>query len=255
MPFRDSNTTKSHSDYFSSHNLLQQQELEDVLYELEVEDDFEGEAGFDNLSVGTWHDLVGRGMSNRLIARTGLELPIFSRRDVTLGTSFPVRADSTWSQAIPIGALTSTSRATLSFVYDPAPKQIAFGNEDEESALDAVSFELSKLAPGWAGPDSHAPKAETIRDVVQVLSRLPKNIAMPVIEVEEEDGSVSLRWLAVDKLSSLSLVFRGNGRFTAVYATVDPPKSRPWSVNVIDEIKLTALLLDEPHMRKLIESE
>jgi hypothetical protein len=67
---------------------------------------------------------------------------------------------------------------------------------------------------------------------------------MPLIEVEEEDGVVSLRWLSAQGQRSFSLVFKGSGRVTAITATVDPPRSNAWSAPVDDDVQIASRLED-----------
>jgi hypothetical protein len=105
---------------------------------------------------------------------------------------------------------------------------------------DRITSELGRLRPEWAGPGSVLPSQELIQQVELVLDRLPLKASMPQIEVEEEDGSVALRWIAPNKKRSFSLVFRGNGRVTGVLATVDPPQSKSWSAQVTDEIRIAS---------------
>jgi hypothetical protein len=108
------------------------------------------------------------------------------------------------------------------------------------TVADRITSELGRLRPEWAGPGSVSPSQELIQQVEFVLDRLPLKASMPQIEVEEEDGSVALRWIAPNKKRSFSLVFRGNGRVTGVLATVDPPQSRSWSAQVTDEIRIAS---------------
>jgi hypothetical protein len=108
------------------------------------------------------------------------------------------------------------------------------------TVADRVASELGRLRPEWAGPGSVSPSKELIQQVELVLDRLPSEAPMPHIEVEEEDGSVALRWIGSNKKRSFSLVFRGNGRVTGVLATVDPPQSKSWSAQVTDEIRIAS---------------
>ncbi len=115
----------------------------------------------------------------------------------------------------------------------------------ESTIADKVVLELGKLKDGWAGEGSIAPSKATIKDVGAVLDLLPINAAMPLVEVEEDDGTVSLRWLASDGQRSFSLVCRGAGRVTGVVATIDPPRSSPWSADISDEVKIASKLEEQ----------
>lgn len=115
----------------------------------------------------------------------------------------------------------------------------------ESSVADHVVLELGKLENGWAGKGSAAPSRKIIEEIAAVMDLLPKNIAMPSIEVEEEDGMVSLRWIAVNGQRSFSLTCQGTGRVTGVVSTVDPPLSKPWSAAVSDDVKIALKLEDQ----------
>lgn len=119
------------------------------------------------------------------------------------------------------------------------------------SVGDRIVNELGRIKDGWAGAGSIAPTTQAVNDVESVMGRLPIASKMPAIEIDEEDGMISLRWLANDRNSSFSLVFRGNGRVTTVIATIDPPRSAPLSFAVTEEIKI-ASKFDEPAVDQLI---
>lgn len=116
---------------------------------------------------------------------------------------------------------------------------------------DRVVAELEKLSDGWAGEGSLAPTPATIQDVDLVLSALPASSIMPDIEVDDDDGVVTLRWMTTQQTKSCALVFRGDGRVTGVFSTIDPPRSTAWSANVRDDTKI-AIALDELSVREVI---
>ncbi|MCP1931788.1 hypothetical protein [Bradyrhizobium elkanii] len=120
-----------------------------------------------------------------------------------------------------------------------------------ETAGDRIVRELGRIKDGWAGPGTVAPSATMLADVEAVVAHLLANAKMPSIEVDEEDGSVALRWVAASRNQSFSLVFRGNGKVSGVLATIDPPRSKSWSLTVNDEIQI-ASRLDEQAARQLI---
>lgn len=104
-----------------------------------------------------------------------------------------------------------------------------------------IAVELEGLEDGWAGKGTVAPSAEVVRDVVAVLDQL-LSARRPSIEVDPDDGAVSLRWVSSDGGRSLSLVFLGNGRVSAVDATANPPRSKAWSTEVGNDVQIAAKL-------------
>jgi hypothetical protein len=124
------------------------------------------------------------------------------------------------------------------------------GATTTSAVSDRIVSELGRIKDGWAGEGTVAPAAQTISDVEMAVERIPVSAKMPAIEIDEEDGTVALRWVAEDRSSSFSLVFRGNGRATGVIATIDPPRSSTWGFAVSEEIQI-AKQFDEPMVRQL----
>ncbi|MGY3035923.1 hypothetical protein ACVIIV_005093 [Bradyrhizobium sp. USDA 4354] len=122
-----------------------------------------------------------------------------------------------------------------------------------QTVADKIVRELGRVRDGWAGPGTVAPSKRVLADVETVAMRLPLNLKTPLIDIDEEDGSVALRWIAADKESSFSLVFRGNGKVLGVLATIEPPRSVSWSLGVREEVQI-AFKLDENLVRNLIAS-
>lgn len=116
---------------------------------------------------------------------------------------------------------------------------------------DRVARELESLKDGWAGAGSIAPSADIVSEIESVLDRFPSNALMPSIEVEEDDGSVAIRWIAADGASSFALVFRGRGKVVGISATANPPRSVSWVADVSDEIRL-ARVFEEASTYKII---
>jgi hypothetical protein len=134
---------------------------------------------------------------------------------------------------------------------EPAALQALLDSPQKPTVAEQISSSLGRLKDNWAGPGSVAPTDKIIQQVSSVVGHLPSLSKMPSIEVEDDDGTVSLRWVALDRKKSFSLVFRGKGRVTAIFATAEPPASKAWSAEVTDEISLAGKL-DEPHIREII---
>jgi hypothetical protein len=122
-----------------------------------------------------------------------------------------------------------------------------------QTVADKIVRELGRVKDGWAGPGTVAPSKRVLADVETVAMRLPLNLKTPTIDIDEEEGSVALRWIAADKESSFSLVFRGNGKVLGVLATIEPPRSVSWSLGVREEVQI-AFKLEENLVRNLIAS-
>ncbi|RXH15150.1 hypothetical protein EAS54_18865 [Bradyrhizobium guangzhouense] len=150
-------------------------------------------------------------------------------------------------------SVTSYEPATLTFVVLGSSSGVGRADDLEKPLAERVGFELAKLADGWAGDGSVAPSIKVVRDVGLVLNQLPFKTRIPIVDIDEENGSVAVRWIADDRMKSFSLVFRGNGKVSGVLATIDPPRSKSWSFEVGEEVQI-ASKLEEPSVRHLIES-
>jgi hypothetical protein len=146
-----------------------------------------------------------------------------------------------------------TSRSVFLTTDSPTKLEITWrwGSASTSTVGDRIVSELGRIKDGWAGEGTVAPTNQIVTDVESAIERLPVFAKMPAIEIDEEDGTVALRWLAQDRNSSLSLVFRGNKRVTGVFATIAPPRSTTWSFSVSEEIQI-AKQFDEPTVRQLI---
>lgn len=145
-----------------------------------------------------------------------------------------------------------TARSYFSIlVLDASNRIAALHREKAEAVSERVVRELGRIKDGWAGENSKAPAQQILDDIELALNRLPPDASSPLIEIDEEDGVVALRWIAEDRLRSFSLVFTGNERVVCIQAHVQPPRSDSLALDVREDIPLTALL-EEPSIRELI---
>lgn len=139
--------------------------------------------------------------------------------------------------------ITDSTSSALHVYYSYTP---IFGSpileEREKTVSDRIARELEDLSDGWAGEGSYAPKSKTVQELTTVIDQLSFKIRMPSVEVDPDDGSVSLTWLAPDRQRSFTFVFMGDGKVTGVFATVAPPRSKGWSVPVDNDVQLAAKL-------------
>jgi hypothetical protein len=208
----------------------------------------------------TEENLIVEVVSSFAIPEIHMTAPMISSRRI-IGAMIPTALPLTYATT-PLEFEPAGWRIVQGFITQPAPEasnatallsgSFALGanlttlSANGATIADRVALELYRLENGWAGSGSIAPSDHIIEDVGAVLDRLPSNASMPHIEVEEDDGSVALRWIASDKLSSFALVFQGNGSVIGVSATINPPRSTSWTAKVSDEIRLAAAFENAP---------
>jgi hypothetical protein len=104
---------------------------------------------------------------------------------------------------------------------------------------------LGRLKDGWAGPGSRRPSEDVLKNLQAVVSLLPGDTKGPDVDVDEEDGDVTLRWWSQGKERTFSLVFTGNDHVIGVHSgsTQQEPAMK---IPVSDVAKLISMLTAEP---------
>jgi hypothetical protein len=225
----NNSTLHAFRDARAAYNYLAADELDEDEYELPAESSPQETTAQARLTgIAGW--VQGRHAIDSAFSTCTLTLP-------------PVRAANGYT----IGIIAPGSRAVL--IIDQWEEKTSVATA--KTAADKIVGELGRIKDGWAGPDTVAPSKAVLDDVETVAMRLPSNLKMPAIDVDEEDGSVAIRWLAEDRSRSFSLVFRGNARVSGVFATIEPPRSVSWSLGVAEEVQI-ASKLEENLVRQLI---
>jgi len=145
-------------------------------------------------------------------------------------------ASPTWQSPFSCGGIGGPAPTTkvivLSPFYPPSHRP-SFSTRIERYRSD-----LERLRDGWCGPGSRAPTPETLADLDRLLAALPSDTTVPEIEVNEDSGSVTLRWQG-SFAKALSFVVSGSGQVLAVTTTLaaDPiVVSRRFAVSHTDAI-------------------
>jgi hypothetical protein len=119
--------------------------------------------------------------------------------------------------------------------------------DDWSVEADRIVRDLGRLQSGWAGPNSCAPLAQAIDDFEIVANMLPPNTAAPLVEVDDDDGYITLRWRASGRGGSFALVFNGKHD---VIGTMSPTSGYlPWKLNVANDAQITAMVDREDVLR------
>jgi hypothetical protein len=101
--------------------------------------------------------------------------------------------------------------------------------------------------------DAYSISLPVLEDIADVAALLPDEIEIPETEVDEDDGTVVLRWLSGDMRSSFSLTFMGLGS-VAGYLSSDrhdpawriPLSERSRIVRVLGQEGVSALIARRP---------
>lgn len=112
------------------------------------------------------------------------------------------------------------------------------------SPIEAIVIRIARLQPGWGGEQSVIPSENVQADLIKFASYLPANLTAPEVEVDPEDGSVTLIWERSPlREGTFAVVFTGSG--FAIGASPSDSDFRPWRLPVSDEWSLIDHLEDE----------
>jgi hypothetical protein len=121
------------------------------------------------------------------------------------------------------------------------------------SAVEQVVKEVGRLRADWAGEGSKAPTREVLRDLEQVACYLlPAKVRRPEVEVDVDDGFVTLVWMSGDRKRMFSLNFHGMGSVIGSYTSIENAESDySWKHPVGEEARIFAAL-DSERIRALL---
>jgi hypothetical protein len=115
----------------------------------------------------------------------------------------------------------------------------------QKNTTEAMVRRLGRLRDGWAGAGTKAPTERTLNDVEIFLSCLPSKRREPELEVDQDDGSVTMRWISNDSSRSISAVFAGLGHVVIVYSALPPEKSKGFKFKISAESRIIRNLQQE----------
>jgi hypothetical protein len=124
------------------------------------------------------------------------------------------------------------------------------GTLQADAPFEKLLSEVERLKDHWAGPDSVAPPKEVVRDLRAFLSQLEPKTRVPEVDVDTDDGSVTLRWPVGN--SVFSCVLSGKGAVTGVFSSLKDQRPASWRCKV-DENALRRVL-ESPEVRAFIEA-
>ncbi len=116
--------------------------------------------------------------------------------------------------------------------------------------LGLAIHELGRLPDGWAGQGSRAPSPSILLDIQFLNAFLPQGVVTPEVEVDQDDGFVSLRWLDENAANSLTIAFFGGHRIIVTFSSLEG-KDRPARELHIGEV---ATILGDPDFESLLTS-
>jgi hypothetical protein len=119
---------------------------------------------------------------------------------------------------------------------------------------DEIVTEIGRLPQGWAGPASVVPSTDTLDDIGHVIGYLPPNFRRPLIEIDEDEGDVTLSWMSADQRRMFSLHFHGTHNVIGSYTSLDSGESHiPWKFGVAEESKILDKL-DSEKVRNILSA-
>lgn len=99
-------------------------------------------------------------------------------------------------------------------------------------ARNDITESLKQIGLSAADAEAFSIPDAVLRDLAAVVPLLPEGRVHPEIEVDEDDGSIVLRWFSQCMKHSLSLTFIGKGSVTGYIST--SPLEAAWKVPVGD---------------------
>lgn len=117
-------------------------------------------------------------------------------------------------------------------------KPWALHGADQWFSGEKLTARLGRLQPGWAGPGSAAPNDSMLRDLLTVSYAVPPGALAPDVEVDPDDGAITLLWTSYPRQASFALIFNGGARVLGVLAARDGTDYEPWALSVEREREL-----------------
>jgi hypothetical protein len=86
--------------------------------------------------------------------------------------------------------------------------------------MDRMLQSLERLQDGWNGGGSIAPNAATLNQLQLLIGTIPPSAAVPEIEVEDDTGSVTMRWASPQFEAVFAFVVTPDGSTVGVKTVV-----------------------------------
>lgn len=113
---------------------------------------------------------------------------------------------------------------------------------DWEGPLELAIHELGRLPDGWAGAGSKAPSSAILLDLQSLNALLPAGVPSPEVEVDQDDGFVSLRWFDNAAANSLTISFFGGHRIIVTFSSLEGNDRPARELNVRESREVTSVL-------------
>lgn len=110
--------------------------------------------------------------------------------------------------------------------------------------LEVAIHELGRLPDGWAGEGSKAPSTSILLDIQSLNSLLPPSVTAPEIDVDQDDGFVSLRWFDAGAVNSLTITFFGGHKIIVTLSSLEGNDRAARQLNIRDVGEVTSFLSD-----------
>tara|TARA_R110000868_G_scaffold411715_1_gene707932 strand:- start:701 stop:1315 length:615 start_codon:yes stop_codon:yes gene_type:complete len=119
-------------------------------------------------------------------------------------------------------------------------------------ALAAPIMELGRLVDGWCGEGSVAPGRQTLYSLLSIARYLPDDTRYPDIEVDEEDGALTLRW--ENPKGALALFVGKSGRSQLIESTLVDGRVRSEGRELTPDNfgKITRILASSSSIRSIL---
>lgn len=110
--------------------------------------------------------------------------------------------------------------------------------------MDEIINELRALEHGWAGPNTKAPTKWLVENFKVVADRHLNAVRDPdCVEVDPDDGAITIRWMHENHGQGFTLVFQSRSKIIGVLSgMVNRTGYPPWRLPLEDSTSITEKL-------------
>jgi hypothetical protein len=171
-----------------------------------------------------------------------------------------------FGQTLIVGShILSTRRLGLT----PHDRSLTFGSEFknhlsyEKSQTHASSWigplshiiqEVGRVPDGWAGENTKGPSSSILRDFVSLEASLPAKVSPPQVEIDPDEGYVSLRWFDASHKNSITVTFFGNFKLIVTFSSLegrDKP-ARELNIGITRDLHELSFIMSEDDFERVL---
>ncbi|WP_139341828.1 hypothetical protein [Roseomonas mucosa] len=189
--------------------------------------------------------------------RPGTEIVIRKMLPVSFPTAPLVKIERYFESFIAVkdGELKTSKSETVTTTVSTSSREDFVADINEigkgDFSVERITTQLSRLQANWAGEGTRSPSEEIIKDISYFSYLLPASAQHPEVNIDVEDGFVTLSWTSKKNGTSFNLIFVGGGKVIGTHASIFGSKYQPWSFLVTQEIRIAEKMEDDVVLKLL----